>query len=852
MQIKITLLLLYLACFLQVKADDGIKRGLYFRSFEVDKDKRTCLNLTPDKPLVFTKGFSMEFDIKLRREDQNFGYIFRIVANDTLNIDFLAHITSIEAKHFSVVVKNKTIIQYKNTDIGRTIGNIWIKVLLEFDPANNHISLSLNGIKKDATCPVEGLNRFKVYFGGNMHGFFSTTDITPMTVKDIRFFDEKKNLVRNWELAKHLLDCVYDECESDKATVQNPVWEIDHHAKWMKKEAMICPGKYYQIAFDRPGNRIFIARDKTLLIYNTVSGSTDTLKVSEGIPYHVQDNQMIYDSNRKVLVSYDFGKRELATFDFTGNRWTNEDNTVIEPKFAHHSRAYLAEDSLFVFFGGYGFHKYNAVLQEYSTKEAGWKSYSLPIYITPRYLGSMGYLGNQELLYFGGFGNESGHQEEFPRNYYDLYTINVGNNDVKKIWELSNPKEDFTNSNSLVIDKNTRRFYALAYPNKRYASVITLHEYNLDKPEYRTLGDSIPYFFNDVESYCDLFQSSDSSELYAIASYVRGNNSDINIYSMAFPPLSPEEITQHLPSRSNARIWLLLIILLIGLVVAFMVYRKRKNGRIVINSAGIEQIPGKDEEPIIYDSLLTEKKPSSINLLGNFQMINNEGNDITKNFTPTTTQLFLLLLMSTIRNRQGITSQKLKSILWFDKDDDSARNNRNVYINKLRSILKTFGEIKVVNHEGYWSIQSEKSVFCDYERALVLIKMLQAGDRFNKKLLTELVDITLKGTLLPYIQQLEWLESYQTDYVNKLIECLMEYSKHEDVKTDLMLLLKIADAVLLHDNIDEDAIKLKCYALFRLGRKNQALQVFNKFTADYENLLATKHNLIFDELVKSS
>ena len=271
----------------------------------------------------------------------------------------------------------------------------------------------------------------------------------------------------------------------------------------------------------------------------------------------------------------------------------------------------------------------------------------------------------------------------------------------------------------------------------------------------------------------------------------------------------------------------------------------------MIETVANEQIPEKDEEPIVYDSLWHEKKPLSIHLLGNFQLVNGHGNEITKNFTPTTTQLFLLFLISTIKSGHGITSAEIRKILWFDKDDDSARNNRNVYVNKLRTILKSIAEIKVVNQNGYWTIQSEKTVFCDYERAMVLIKMLQTGKKFNKKLLDELVDIALRGTLLPFVQQTEWLEPFQTDYTNRLIECLMQHSLHDELKNDLLLQLKIADVILLHDNTDEDAIRLKCKALFRSGRKIQALQTFNKFSADYENLLGAKHNLVFDELVKS-
>ena len=856
MQIKIKYLLfvLFLVCILPIRGNnDGLKRGLYFHSFEVDKDKRTCLDLTPEKPLTFPKGFSVEFDLNLRAYRQTFGYVFRIICNDTLNVDFLANISS-DITNFSVIFKNQTVIQYKNLEIAAAVENTWIKILFEFDPADNRISLSLNGIAKDAVCPLTDLKRFNIYFGGNMHGNFATTDITPMTVKNIYIFDEKKKPVRYWELGKHLSDAVYDECKNARATVSNPVWEIDQHAKWTKRENLIFEGQNPNISFDSNDGRFYFVNDRKILIYDLNRRQFEPVEVVAGIPFTINlSNQIFIDPNRRVLLSYDFERRRTATFDFSTLCWDNNDNSSIATRYSHHSRLFIADDSLLVTFGGYGYHRYNSLFYKCRVVDNTWDMADLSRSIPPRYLGCMGRLDDRNLLYFGGFGNESGLQEEFPRNFYDLYTIHVDSLHVKKIWELPNPKEHFTNSNSLVIDKNNGKFYALAYPNKRYASMISLHEYHLDKPEYRAVGDSIPYFFNDIESYCDLFQSADGTELYAVTSFVRANNSDIQIYSMSFPPLSSVEITQHPPSRPNVRIGLLLFAFAICLAGLLMVYRERKTARkTVFETIVNEPIHDRDEEPVVHDNLWTEKKPLTIYLLGNFQMTDNDGNGIIKNFTPTTTQLFLLFLISTIKNGQGITSAELKKTLWYDKDDDSARNNRNVYVNKLRAILKSFTEVRIVNHDGYWSIQTEKTVFCDYERALVLMQMLQTGERFNKNLLTELVDIALRGTLLPYVQQTEWLEPYQTDYSNRLIECLMRYSRYDEVKSDLMLLLKIADVILLHDNTDEEAIRLKCCALFRSGKKNHALQAFNKFTADYENLLAAKHNLVFDELVKFS
>ena len=866
MIIKITILLfrfemqifiryLFFALFflnsLQTICNDKILGGLYFQSYEVDKDKRTCLDLTPQKPLVFHQGFSMKFDLKMRHDEQKFGYIFRIVSNDTLNIDFLVNMSS-EINNFSVIVKNQTVLQYNNSEVEYNIENTWIKAEFVFDPIVNCISFSLNGIKKEAACILADLDHFNVYFGGNLHKVFSTTDIAPMTVKNIRFFNEKKEMIRYWELGKHLSDTVLDECIFDRAEVFNPIWEIGRHVEWEKKKNIVFSGQNYQIAFDRIESRFYFVGNKRIFVYDIIQQNIDTIEILAGSSFNIDlSNHIIYDPNYRILLSYDLEDKRLAAFDFSTYRWNNSDNAAIIPRHSHHSRLFIAEDSLLVTFGGYGHHRYSSMFYKCSVGKNQWDITDLSKSISPRYLGSIGRLDDRNILYFGGFGNESGLQEESPRNYYELYSINIDNSDVKKIWDLPSPGEHFTNSNSLVIDKNSRKFYALAYPNKRYASEILLHEYSLDKPQYRAVGNPIPYFFNDIESYCDLFQSSDSSVLYAITFHARNNSSDINIYSLAFPPLSQEEIIQHSPAHSNLRTWFLLGALLIVSAGVFLVYRKRKASRTIIEkSIMTKQIDDKDEESVSHENLLVEKKPSSIGLLGNFQVIDSNGHDITRNFTPTTTQIFLLLLMFTIKNGRGISSQELRNILWFDKDDDSARNNRNVYIAKLRSILKSFIELKLINNEGYWSIQSDESVFCDYEKVLNLMKTLKTSTRFNKKLLAELIDIALKGTLLPYIQQLEWLESFLSDYSGKLIECLLKYSKHDEIKTDLLFLLKIADTILLHDNIDEDAITLKCYALFRFGRKNQALQAFNKFTSDYENLLVTKHNLTFDEIVK--
>ena len=80
---------------------------------------------------------------------------------------------------------------------------------------------------------------------------------------------------------------------------------------------------------------------------------------------------------------------------------------------------------------------------------------------------------------------------------------------------------------------------------------------------------------------------------------------------------------------------------------------------------------------------------ASISLLGCFNVRDKDGNDITSNFTPRLKHLLILLILYTEKNAQGILASKTTEILWPDKEETAARNNRNVNLRKLRVLLES-------------------------------------------------------------------------------------------------------------------------------------------------------------------
>ncbi len=507
---------------------------------------------------------------------------------------------------------------------------------------------------------------------------------------------------------------------------------------------------------------------------------------------------------------------------------------------AHQNKLISPVDSSLLTIAGYGQYIYSSVVHHYNKQSKSWEKIDRKDQIGPRYLSGASIISDEQALIFGGYGSQTGRQELSPKFYYDLFYFDLNKYTFEKIWTLPTPETPFVPIETLVYDKGQNCFYTLIYNNMYHNTHLRLARFNMDDGEYVVFNDSIPYNFLDIESWTSLFLDEKRSELIT---YIT-TGSKVEIFSISYPPQLKQEILQKAGKKISIAypfFGLLILFFLVGL--ALILWKKKRRQAqffydvpVVSNYTELIQLP-------------EQNKPASIYLLGNFKVIDSEGNDITGNFAPTTSQLFLLMLMNTIKKGKGTTSQELKNILWFDKDDNSARNNRNVYINKLRLILKSFEEIKIINDDGCQAIQGLELVFCDYVRVQTLINLLKNNPIFNKQVLAELVDLALTGTLLPFAQ-FEWLESYQTEYTNALIDTMLQYKEHAEVKKDLILLVKMADAILLHDNIDEDAISMKCYALFHMGHKKQALDSFNKFSSDYETLLAEKTKLTFEDLIK--
>lgn len=399
----------------------------------------------------------------------------------------------------------------------------------------------------------------------------------------------------------------------------------------------------------------------------------------------------------------------------------------------------------------------------------------------------------------------------------------------------------------MIIEKDENKLYTLAYGNDRYHSSIQLVSFNWKTSEQLFLGDSIPYRFLDTESFCDLFlYKGKKPTIYSIILHKDEvkNGYIVELHSLAYPPLTSKNVLQksltNKKTNTNSSIYFyvigLIILLFLVSFISVTIYGKtrKKKPNIII------------EDQRKTQTTQVKKKFPAINLLGSFKVLDKDGIDTTEEFTPVLKQLFLFILLNSI-NGKKITSDKVDETLWFGMDKLSASNNRSVNIRKLRLKIEKLGDVSIANKSSYWYLNMGDDVYCDYKQVMLLLRKAKNSASLEKDLIESIVEVASAGELLPNIST-SWVDDYKSEYTDLIINILFKSAALPEIKKDLRLLLQISNVILLHDNIDEEAIKIKCLVLSQLGQKGASKEAFDKFKSKYIEILNTQPNFNYDDI----
>ena len=413
-------------------------------------------------------------------------------------------------------------------------------------------------------------------------------------------------------------------------------------------------------------------------------------------------------------------------------------------------------------------------------------------------------------------------------------------------------------SNSMVLRKEEHKAYTIAYNNSKFHSTAILSVIDWKNGTFETLGDSIPYNFLDSDSFCDLIYVEQTSTLYGVFLEKKepGNDYSVEIYSLAFPPLKASDIEQ-IPAGGDKELMKYIVLSVVVLLIIIGVtisYRKRLKRKTSPATAGtleegrVDNSAKAEEQPVT--TKLQDKKPriSTIHLLGDFQVFDKEGNDITQEFTPIIKQVFLYILLNSIAKGRKVTSQELDETFWLGMNKADASNTRNVNIRKLRLILERTGDIAINYKGGYWSISIGDDITCDYHEINKILQEVPDKATVDIATLQRILKLAAGGTLTPTISA-EWLDSFKDEYTKQVTTFMLRMLETSDVKGNNKLILQIADVLLLNDTLDEEAIRIKCQILFRMGQKGASKRCYDTFVAEHTRLLNEKSAISYEDIL---
>nr|WP_170857134.1 hypothetical protein [Algoriphagus locisalis] len=835
---KIKFLLLFLVSqlfWIGAEAQTGLNSGLHFNSHEVIQDERTSLDLTPNEPLSIKEKLILDFDIRFRPGDGYYGYIFKMLGKESVPIDLVSNLAS-ETENFWLVVGDQSVLSFYWKDLGGAIYNEWVKIKLVYTPELGEFSLSINGIEKKTTLKdFTKLKDFQLVFGSSKVPEMLNSDVCPMTLKNIRIHDADV-LLRNWELKKHGNGLVYDEVKTYEAEVRFANWEIDKHIYWRKNKKIVMPG-ILGITSTPSSDSIFIVGLDQLKLYNTTSGEIATFSYQYGNPFPCLDNNLVYNSLTREIWSYSFDTVAINKLDLKTFKWTAAPDTCPEPDLWHHIRLYNAPENEIMTFGGYGHYTYKSNLMTLKDGANSWDSINKSSQVPPRYLSSMGWLDDQKVLIFGGYGSPSGNQGINPQHYYDLYSLDLQSKNIEKIRELKDNVPPFTPVANAILSEDKSSFYTLIHNNINYNTHLQLAEIGISKELFRVYEDSIPYNFLDTKSWAGLFLNTSKSTLIAITQ----SDSLVEIFQHAYPPLLKSEATQIAKGSTGITRLLYIFIVAVLIIAGIIAYRKYRKQPNPLNSTDDNPLP-----PTTELLGLQENKTASIILMGGLQIYDSSGTDITGQFTPTLKQLFLLIYLSSILDKKGISSELLTELLWSDKSATSARNNRNVNISKIRLLLEKLSSNLHLTHDNtFWKIEHDQTVYSDVLDSLKLVQKLKSNLKLTEVEANRLLRNSAEGSICPSVQT-DWMDQFKADFTAQLLDALMIMIHRTQ---DHQQITRISDSILKLDPLNDEALKMKCLSLFKLGKKGQALSAYNQFCKDYSNMLGQEFEIEFSVLL---
>lgn len=827
--------MLFFICVLFVTKSSAQSHGLSFFSHEVEAGKRTTLDLFPGTGFDAADDFELSFELSFRPEQINyFGYILHLEGPQR-NIDLMYSKTRLipdqsDPYLFKLINgENSSKINF-HIDSEKILSQ-WNKVRLLIDFRNDRIVLYVNNKKYVENNARLVKSNYKFIWGISS----KNSDCPPMNIRNIRLRSSRADYF--WPLNEISGGIVPELNSGRNASVTHPSWIRAMHRNWRLNKSMHTKGNA-SIAFNESSGELYLIGQDSLLTYQLKGSKLTAVAYRSGRQALPSSNQSVYNASDQTLYNYylDRDIKQVNTYDFKLNSWDkNYAATIMQVDYQNANNFISQIDTALYIIGGYGHFRYKNTVHRYNTVTKRLTEVKTQgDYFLPRYLAAAGTTDSGRTAYIlGGYGSQSGQQIVNSKNLYDLVKLDIQTKTFKKIYDLQVEGEHFAFASSMIINEKARTFSTLIFPNNRFNSYLRLLQGNLDHPSYQLVGDSIPYKFHDVNGSANFYYDHLSKQYLAVTLLKSENDeTTANVYTLQSPPdASPASDTDRTLLSDSLFIILYALtgLSVTALLIRYLVKRRKK-----------VRLP----KPVG----LKHAEKNAIFLFGGMQLINHEGNDIAKQFTSLLKELFLYILINTIRSGRGTSGEKLAELLWSDKSESKAKNNRDANLSRLKSVLSQAENISLCKESGKWKIDIDYSViYLDYYHYLQIIANRKG---IGKTQIFQLIDISQRGNFLSEFDY-PWLDQMKSEISNEIINVYLDYAKQIGIQDDPEFLIKIANNIFYLDSVNEEAIVIKCKALSYLGKHSLAKSSFENFIREFKALYNEDFKKDFHTILES-
>lgn len=833
-----------LLCFL---CQRGNAQGLEFNTFESEAIQKTSYSVFNENPPTFKGDFSISYDLAIQ-DYGSFGYIFRLKDLKQEHADVYSFVFSYDNDErsylkFNVEAKECLIV---DTLCNRKLGSRrWIPIEISFFLHSDSVSFSIDN--RQYSSGKLGLPREltpSFMFGSSKF----SEEIPSFAIRNLVISDARQQI--EFPLNESTGALVHDKKGKVRGKAINPIWLINKSYYWnlLHSQASASTAGYNYDS--RSGNFIYFNEDSLYTLdirRNTWAGYQHQplpMKMFLGTNFFHPDSHSAYIYE----VDNHADSCTITSLDVLTGEAKMVDNKFLSSQRHHHSSCLDTLRQKYYIFGGFGSRKYTNTLEVYDLKEKTWNTIQLKgDFVAPRFFSSMGMLNADELLLYGGTGNNSGDQSIGKIYYYDLYRINLKDSTVRKVRDYSYKGIPVVPVRNLLLSDDKTAFFTLCYPMQEASSYLQLYKFSLQDDSYEVLGNSIPMESKAILSNANLYFNKDTKEFYCCTQEFDehgGASSLTRFYSLSAPAISEGALHLYVVEEGISVYGMLAMIvgglILTGGIAVCLERKKLKQSTHEVATAA--ETPAKAEEK-------RARRANAMFLFGEFTILDKKGRDITHLFSSKIKQLFLLIFLNGTSDKEGITSAYIYGLLWPEKEVSSAKNLKGVTINRLRKILEDVDGIELIYANNRYTIKLSEDFYCDYLIYRGLIDKIGQSDA-TQEVSRGLVEIISRGKFLKSVDD-SMFDSFKGEQEDELYELLKIELTSLYAKPAYEQVLQLAEIWLNADPLNDIALWYILNACHKLKKEDQAMKRYYLFSAEYTKSMGKNYTYSYADIIKS-